>query len=170
MSWSIDHIGPCYAISEASSVVEVASGEAGTEQRMNTDVKYEPSSAVRRTWRDDLPVAGVAAATAVVIWAVARMSGVDLDVHAGSGTQPVGVFSVAIAPVVATFAAGALLRGWQRRALRARSRWTGLSVAILAFSLLGPVSATTVACGLVLAAMHLTVGAVVIVGLRRRDR
>jgi hypothetical protein len=125
---------------------------------------------VGRSWRDDLPVAAVAAGAAALIWVVARVASVDLDVRSGGSTQPVGVFAVAIAPVVATLAAGALLRGMTRRTFRAQRRWTGLSIAVLALSLLGPVSATTLGAGLVLAAMHVVVGAVIVGGLTRKGR
>jgi hypothetical protein len=158
MSWPIDHIGPCCPRQAASSVVGVVSGEAGNgEQKMKTDVAVEPAQRVGRSWRDDLPV-------------VARLAGVDLAVHSGGNTQPVGILAVAIAPVVATLAAGALLRGMLRRTFRAQRRWTGLSITVLALSLLGPVSATSLGAGLVLAAMHVVVGAVIVGGLTRKGR
>jgi hypothetical protein len=151
--------------------MSVVSGEAGNgEQKMKTDVVVEPAPTVGRSWRDDLPAAGVAAGAAVLIWVVARLAGVDLAVHSGGSTQPVGVVAVAIAPVVATLAAGALLRGMLRRTFRAQRRWTGLSITVLALSLLGPVSATSVGAGLVLAAMHVVVGAVIVGGLTRKGR
>lgn len=139
---------------------------------MKTEVAHEPSRSVGQTWRDDLdlPVAAAAAGGAVVIWLVAHVAGVELDVRSGGGTQSVGIFAVAIVPVVATLAAGALLRGMVRRVPRARRRWTGLSVTVLVLSLLGPVSAVTVRAGLVLAAMHVLVGAVIVAGLIRKDR
>jgi hypothetical protein len=137
---------------------------------MKTEVAREPATQARRTWRGDLPVAGAAAGAATLIWVLARVLGVDLDVHSGGGVQGVGLPSVVIAPVVATLAAGALLRGWERRSMRARRRWTAVSLAVLAVSLLGPVSAVTARAGVVLAAMHLVVGSVIVAGLTRRDR
>lgn len=137
---------------------------------MKTDTRPVPETQARQTWRSDLPIAGVAAGVALLLWGLARVAGVHLEVHSGGSTQPVGAPSVVIGPVAATLAAGALLRGWQRRSPRGRSRWTALSIGILAVSLLGPVSAVTVRAGLVLAAMHLAVGAVIVVGLTRRDR
>ena len=137
---------------------------------MKTDVARQPAAQTRRTWRDDLPVAAMAAGAAALIWALAHAAGVDLEVHSGSGTQSIGLPGVLITPVVATLAAGAVLRGWRRRSVRARSRWTTLSIGVLVLSLLGPLSAVNVRTGLVLAAMHLVVGAVIVVGLTRRDR
>jgi len=46
--------------------------------------------------------------------------------------------------------------------------WTGVAMAVWVVSLVGPASARTVQAALTLAALHLVVGAVVIVGLRRR--
>jgi hypothetical protein len=137
---------------------------------MKTDVARQPAAQTRRTWRDDLPVAAAAAGAAALIWVLARATGVDLEVHSGGGTQSIGLPGVLITPVVASLAAGALLRGWRRRCSRAASGWTALSLAVLAVSLLGPLTALTTRAGLVLAAMHLVVGTVIVVGLTRTDR
>lgn len=135
-----------------------------------TDVAQKQAAPTRRSWRDDLPVAAVAAGAATLLWLLARLAGVDLEVHSGGSTQHVGVLATVITPVAATLAAGALLRGWERRSFRARRRWTGLALGVLALSLLGPVSALSLSAGLVLAAMHLLVGAVIVVGLTRTGR
>ena len=124
----------------------------------------------RRSWHDDVPVAAAAAGVAGLLWGLARLAGIHLEVHSGGETQSVGLVSVLVVPVVATLAAGALLRGWQRRSPRALSRWTALSAAIVVSSMVGPASAVGASAGLALAAMHVAVGSTIIVGLIRRGR
>jgi hypothetical protein len=92
------------------------------------------------TWRDDWPVAVVSAGAAAVVWVGATVAGVDLAVRSGSSTRDVGLVSAVVTAVVAVAGAG----------------------------LLRVASARTVPAALTLAALHLVVGAVVIVGLRRR--
>ncbi|MFL6136157.1 MAG: DUF6069 family protein [Nocardioidaceae bacterium] len=120
-----------------------------------------------RSWRDDLPVAATAALTSGLGWAVARVCGVDLVVQTGSATQHVNVISVVVTAVVVTIAGGGLLRVLERRTKAAVRLWTTIAAAVLLVSLAGPLGAENVAAGLVLAGLHLVVGGVVIVGLRR---
>ena len=77
------------------------------------------------SWRDDGPVAVVAAGAAALVWAVERLMGVDLAVRSGSGVREVGLVSVIVTAVVVTLAAGGLLRVLERRTPRARRLWTG---------------------------------------------
>lgn len=126
----------------------------------------ERTGTARDSWRNDLPVAGVAAASAALVWVAARAAGVALDVHAGSGTQPVGLVSVVVTSVLVTMTAGGLLRVLSRR--RRRRWWKVVALGVLSLSALGPLSAATAAAGLALATMHLVVAGVVIVGLPRR--
>jgi len=79
-----------------------------------------------------------------------------------------GLVSVVVTAVVVAAAGAGLLRVLERRTPEARRVWTGVAMAALVVSLLGPASARTVQAALTLAALHLVVGAVVIVGLRRR--
>lgn len=137
---------------------------------MQTELATRPQARGRGNWHDDVPVAAAAAGAAALLWCLARLAGVHLAVHSGGGTQTVGLVSVIVTPIVATLAAGALLRWWQRRSPRARSRWTAVSAAILVASLTGPASAVGVGAGLVLAAMHLAVGSVIIGRLGWRGR
>ncbi len=120
------------------------------------------------TWRDDLPVAVVAAGAAAVVWVGATVVGVDVAVRSGSSTRDVGLVSVVVTAVVVAVAGAGLLRVLERRTPGARRVWTGVAMAVWVVSLAGPASALTVPAGLTLAALHLVVGAVVIVGLRRR--
>jgi hypothetical protein len=109
----------------------------------------------------------VAAAAATALWLVARVAGIDLAVHAGDGSREVGLVSVIVTVVVVAIAATGLLRVLERRTTNGRRTWTIIAVTVWALSFLGPMTAMTVAAGLALAAMHLTVGAVVVGGLRR---
>ncbi len=120
------------------------------------------------TWRDDWPVAVVAAGAAAVVWVVGTVSGVDVAVRSGSSSRDVGLLSVVVTAVVVGAAGVGLLRILERRTPGARRVWTGVAMAVWVVSLAGPASARTVQAALTLAAIHLVVGAVVIIGLRRR--
>lgn len=119
-------------------------------------------------WRDDWPVAVTAAVAAAAVWVLAtQLASVDLTVRSGSGTQHVNVVSVIVTSVVVALVAGWLLRLLERRTPRGRTIWTVVAVAIWVLSLAGPLGARSLAAGLWLALLHLVVGSVVIVGLRR---
>ena len=120
------------------------------------------------TWRDDWPVAVVAAGAAALVWVAATVAGVDLAVRSGSGTREVGLVSVVVTAVVVAVAAAGLLRALERRTTGGRRVWTGIALGVWVVSFAGPASARTWSAGLSLAALHLVVGAVVIVGLRHR--
>ena len=120
------------------------------------------------TWRDDVPVAVVAAGSAALVWVGATVAGVDVAVGSGSSARDVGLVSVVVTAVVAAVFGAGLLRVLERRTPRARRVWTGIALAVWVVSLVGPAGARTLSAGLTLAALHLVVGAVVIVGLRRR--
>ncbi len=132
---------------------------------MMTDL-VERARPARGSWHDDLPVAGVAAGAAGALWGAAWAAGIALDVHAGSGTQPVGLVSVLVTAVVVTLVGGTALRVLSRR--RRRRWWKVVALGVLTLSMLGPLSAASAAAGLVLATMHLVVGGVVVIGLPRR--
>lgn len=115
----------------------------------------------------DGAVALMAAAAAALVWACARVSDLHLEVRSGSGTTEVTVVSVIVTTLVVAIAGAGLLRVLERRTARGLRTWTIIAAAVWALSLLGPLSATRPAAGLVLAGLHLIVGAVVILGLRR---
>ena len=119
---------------------------------------------------------------ALAIWVIAvPVAGADLTVRQSGTTQPVGLAAVIGASLLAGLAGWALLALLERRAPRradrapaadqgnwARRRWTAIALGALVLSLAGPLpggvgTATTVT----LAGMHLAVGAVLILGLRR---
>jgi hypothetical protein len=122
---------------------------------------------VRRVgaWRDDWPVALVAAGAAALVWVGATVAGVDVAVRSGSGTREVGLVSVLVTALVVTVAAAGLLRVLERRTAGALRVWTGIAASVWVVSLAGPAGASSWSAGLTLGALHLVVGAVVIVGL-----
>jgi hypothetical protein len=104
-----------------------------------------------------------AAASTLLVWALARAAGVDLVVRSGGDTRTVGWPSVLVASTLATVAGLALLAYLEARRDRGRQLWTGVATGVFLASLVaGPASASTVAAGLVLAAMHAAVLAVLL--------
>ncbi len=117
-------------------------------------------------WHAVRPVALTAAVAAAAAWVAARLAGVEIVAGAGSGQQ-VGLPSVVVTTLVASYAGAGLLRGLQRRARHAERTWSVLALLVLVVSLAGPLGARTPSAVAVLAAMHLLVAAVVVTGLRR---
>ena len=124
--------------------------------------------AFRRRRTRALVVLGAAAAAAAG-WVLAQpVAGIDLQVVTGDRTQSVG-----LGPVLGTsLAAGAL--GWallavlEGRTRRAAAVWTAIALGVTVLSLAGPLaSATTTSSGVVLAALHVLVAAVLVPGMRR---
>ena len=126
-----------------------------------TDAKTRPS---RR--RRALAVLGAAAAT-LTVWAVAGpLAGVDLRVHAGSGTQHIGPATVVAVSILTGLAGWALLAAMEHFTLRARAVWTATALTVLALSLAGPLSSNaTTAAKVALTGMHLAAAAVLIPAL-----
>lgn len=127
------------------------------------------SVATRRT-------ALAATALTTATWVVAtQVAGIDLVVGAGARTQHVGVASVVVSSVVATYAGLGLLRVLRRRTPHADRTWAVVAALVLLLSLAGPLGAGSLAAGLALGLMHLEVAAVVAVAVvraagQRRDR
>ena len=118
-----------------------------------------------RTTRSSLAVVAAGMATALVVWAVIRLLGVDLTVEAGSGTAQVGAVDVLLASLVAGVAAWgvyALLAQWRRARW-----WPFVGSTALAISMLGPsyladgISAVSLIC------LHVLVAVVLIMGFAR---
>jgi cell division protein FtsW (lipid II flippase) len=120
-----------------------------------------PTSTARRVPAWAVVVAAPLAALAV--WALASLT--DVSLEAGDPPTTVGPAAVVIVSVVVALAA------WGVRNIVLRRRRTGWFVtcaAILLVSLLGPLGASSAAATLWLALMHVTVAAVVTLGLAPR--
>ncbi|MEI7057800.1 DUF6069 family protein [Nocardioides sp. CCNWLW239] len=133
-----------------------------------TTMTNETAQRPRVCWGRIMTVAATAAAAAAVVWVLwTQVGGVALEVKSGSGTQQIGLASVIISTLVIAIVGGTLLRWWAGRSEKGTRRWTMLAIGIAVASLITPTSAVTVAAGLGLASLHVVVGIVVIVGLRR---
>lgn len=109
-------------------------------------------------------VAVTAAALALVIWGLAvPVAGVDLE--AGTPTQTIGAPAVVLTVLVVTLGAWGVRTLLRRRTAVAWRLTCGI---VLLISLLGPLSASSPAAVATLAALHLTVGTVLAVGLDPR--
>jgi uncharacterized protein DUF6069 len=115
----------------------------------------------------------VAAATAgaLLLWAVNDpWAGIDLTVRQGGTTQHIGPVAVAAAALIAGLAAWGLLTVLERTVSRPARAYRIIASTVLLLSLAGPAGGVGTSSRLVLLAMHLTVGAALIIGLpSRRD-
>lgn len=121
------------------------------------------------TQTDRRPVL-LAVVVAGLLWGLWRLLGVDLEVGAGDRVRSVGLISVLVATAVVSLTGLALLGFLGRRTPQALRIWTGLAVAVLLLSALGPLGATTTTGLLALLSLHLAVGLVVIVAAHRATR
>jgi hypothetical protein len=121
-----------------------------------------------------LAVAIAAAGVAAGVWAVAGpLAGVRLIARVGAHTpaQQVGPGAVIEVSLLAGFAAWALLALLERHATHPRRTWTAVAATVLVISLIGPLAAGRGAATVIaLCCMHLAVGAVVILAMRRTAR
>jgi hypothetical protein len=137
---------------------------------MSTHTTTPPTErATRRTapWPAALAVVAVAVAAAVALRLIAYATGINLVVETGDDHT-----TVRMAPVIAGSAIGALagvlvLQLALRYVAHGRRWWTIGAAVSLFGSLTTPMASTTASAWIVLSLMHLVVGAVVIVGLRR---
>jgi len=110
----------------------------------------------------------------VVIWVIAvPLAGVKLSVSQGTGkpSLEVGLVSVVVVALVAALAGWGLLALLEKFSSRGTTIWTVVAVAVLVLSLGGPLTANTSGSAkAVLALFHLSVGAVLITLLSRRNR
>lgn len=125
--------------------------------------------ACMRAWRASIVVG--AAASATIAWTfLDKVSGVDMAVKSGNSTNHVGVAAVAIVALGVGLAGWGLLAWLERGAKRPRRTWTMIAVAVFVLSLLGPLGGVDGAAKASLAALHLTVATIIIVGLPRIPR
>jgi hypothetical protein len=102
----------------------------------------------------------------LLVWVFAvPLAAVELTVRSGSSDQQVGPSDVATASIIAGLAAAGLAALLARTVSRPRRAWLITCVAALLVSLVGPLGAETAAAGAALVAMHLAVGATLILGI-----
>ncbi|MFC4019318.1 DUF6069 family protein [Micromonospora sp. GCM10011542] len=95
--------------------------------------------------------------------------GIDVAARTSTSTRQITVTAVVVAAAVAALAGWALLAVLERATARARVWWTSIAVAVLLLSLLlGPLSGVGAGAKVSLVLLHLSVGAVLILGLPRR--
>jgi hypothetical protein len=120
-----------------------------------------------------LRIVGVTTGAALAVWVVAHaVLDIDLVVGKGSSAHPVTATSVAVVGVLVSLAAVGLRvllrRVLLRRAAAGRRTWTVVASVVLVLSLLGPAGAATWPAALALLALHVVVGASLLVGVRRQ--
>jgi hypothetical protein len=114
------------------------------------------------------PAVTVVAATlsGLLVWAIAvPVADVELMVRSGASDQQIGPGNVAGAAIIAGLAAAGLAVLLARTLARPRRAWLIICAAVLLVSLIGPLSAETASAGAALVAMHLAVGATLILGI-----
>lgn len=114
-----------------------------------------------------------AAAGALVVWTVAGpMLGVDFLVRpiGAPGTQQVGPVAVAATGIGIGLAGWAMLALLERFTSRARLAWTVIAAVALVLSLGSPFAGLEAATVVALECLHLTVGGIILLGLRRTAR
>ena len=109
-------------------------------------------------------VAVAVVAAEIVFLLIDQVAGLPLSVP---GQGDVGAVAVGVTAAVAGLLGWALLAFLQRATRRGRTAWAAIASVVLLLSLAGPLGAATVGAGAALAALHLTVGLVLIVGLPR---
>jgi Family of unknown function (DUF6069) len=109
-------------------------------------------------------VIAVAAAAALVIWAVARLLGVDVEVEFGGALRQVGPVDILVTTVMVGLAAW-VVNSLLARTPRTARWWPYVGSTALAISMLGPSYQSDGAAAIALIAMHLAVGAILIRGL-----
>ncbi|QDP95852.1 hypothetical protein FOE78_08020 [Microlunatus elymi] len=113
----------------------------------------------------------VALIAALLDWVICtKIIGLTLMVDQGFGPTEVMPLLVAAAPILSGLAAWALLAILERLTpARATTIWRIVALVILALSLYSPITAAiSISTATALVSMHLVVGAILIIGLRRR--
>ncbi|MBE1490794.1 DUF6069 family protein [Plantactinospora soyae] len=136
-----------------------------TSQMQRTDTNR---TITRRTGRAITVAAG--SAGALLLWAVNDpWGGIDLAVRQGGGTRHIDPAAVAVSALIAGLAAWGLLALLERTVGRPVLTYRIIASIVLLLSLAAPLgSGVDTSSRLVLLGMHLTVGAILIIGLPRR--
>ena len=123
-----------------------------------------------RPTRYRLVVVGVAVLAALIVWAIAALAGIELKVTSPLvGTLTIDAVLVIVSTLPLALGAWGVLALLERRTTRALTLWTRIAIAVLVVSV-PPLAFldATLTTKLILAVMHVTVGLVLIVMLRRR--
>lgn len=123
--------------------------------------------AVRRRVRTrrTLTVAGAAAA-GLAVWAIKRsIGGTELAVRSGGSVRGIGPAAVVLTALLVGLAGWGLLAWFERLMQRPYRAWRLVAVAVFLVSLAGPLGGVGTGPRLALAAMHLVVAAVLVLGL-----
>ncbi|SIR30272.1 hypothetical protein SAMN05444858_108102 [Micromonospora avicenniae] len=136
-----------------------------TNETMRT---YPTRTTARRTGRAITVAAG--AASALLLWVVNDpWAGNDLAVRQGDTTMHIGPVAVVVAALIAGLAAWGLLALLERTVGHPVRTFRIIALTVLVLSLAGPLgSGIGISSRLALLAMHLTVGAALILGLPGR--
>jgi hypothetical protein len=113
---------------------------------------------------------GIAVVVALAIWGIAALAGIELKVTSPFvGTLTIGALLTIAGALPLALAAWGVLVLLERRTERARTIWTRIAIAVLVLSLPPLLFLdATVTTKLILAIMHVAVGLVLILMLRRR--
>lgn len=126
-----------------------------------------PQTTARRTGRAITVAAG--AVGALLLWAVNDpWAGIDLAVRQGDTIRHIGPVAVVVSALAAGLAAWGLLALLGRTVRRPARVFRTIALIMLVLSLAGPLGGVDLSSRLVLLAMHLTVGAALIIGLPGR--
>jgi hypothetical protein len=130
------------------------------------DPATDRSTAAGRVRRRRAAVVAGAAIAAIIVWALEDpIGGVNLAVKSGSSTRQIGIASVVATVAIVGLGASWLLGRLERRAARPHRTWTIVACAVFVVSLLGPAGGVTAGAKLGLAALHVIVAAVLVLGL-----
>ncbi len=130
------------------------------------DTRGSAEGTARPTTRRRVAAVTLSAVAPAIVWLVAELAGAEVQSPAfqSSPSLDVGVGNVMVTATAAALAAWGLLAVLEHFTRRARRVWTTIAIALLLVSLAGPLSGTGISTGnrLILAVMHLAVGAFLI--------
>ncbi|PFG30289.1 DUF6069 family protein [Paramicrobacterium agarici] len=139
-----------------------------TQKATRATQASQRTSTGARAFTSTLTIA-IATLAALLIWAICvPLLGIELDVpQAGMTVGPIAIAVSALGGGIAAWGLQATM-GRTRRGLKA---WTVVALVVLALSLAGPALSGAIGAALsILEILHIVVGTILIVGLRRAGR
>jgi hypothetical protein len=139
-----------------------------TQENLMQTLTAPNTTSTRIAGRSRLVVVGAAAVTALAGWVIlSPLAGIDLQARQGTVVH-IGAISVVVTSAVAALAGWGLLAIMERRTAKARDIWTVIATIVCVVSTSSPLDrGVDLGSKLGLASLHLLVGAVVVIGLRR---